>query len=215
MNLWESLMAGWARQARRPEGVRGRLAALVLNRSNRAVVHAAVTATDLEAGQSGADIGFGGGVGLRPLLDRVGRDGRVYGVELSQTMLARAQSRFARDIEAGRLVLHAGDLAALPMPDNSVDAAITINTVYFVDDLDRAFAELARVLRPAGRLIVGVGDPSIMAKAPFIAYGFTLRPVDELAALLRKLGFDEPRDERTSDEDSAFHLLVADRLSNS
>lgn len=68
-------------------------------------------------------------MGLRPLLNRVGRDGHVYAVDLSQTMVARAQSRFAEDVEAGRLVLHAGDLAALPLHDQSVDAAITVNTV--------------------------------------------------------------------------------------
>jgi SAM-dependent methyltransferase len=50
--------------------------------------------------------------------------------------------------------------------------AITVNTIYFVDDLDRACSELARVLRPGGRLVVGIGDPEAMARMPFSAYGF-------------------------------------------
>jgi SAM-dependent methyltransferase len=215
MNFRASLMAGWARQAGRPEGFKGRLAAVVLNRSNRTFVRAAVSAAGLRTGQSAADIGFGGGVGLGPLLNGVGRDGHVYGIDLSQTMVGRAQSRFADDIEAGRLVLQTGDLAALPLPDQSVDAVITVNTIYFVDDLERAFAELARVLRPAGRLVVGVGDPRAMEKMPFTAYGFTLRPVEDVAAVLHRAGFGDPRDERIGRGESAFHLLVADRVTNS
>ena len=54
-----------------------------------------------------------------------------------------------------------------------------------------------------------------MERMPFTAYGFTVRPVDDLAALLRKQGFDEPRDERIGKGDSAFHLLVADRACKS
>lgn len=174
----------------------------------------ATLATGLAAGQCAADIGFGGGVGLRPLLDRVGPDGRVHGVELSETMLARGQGRFGPDIAAGRLVLHRGNLTALPLSDGSLDAAITVNTVYFVDDLEQAVGELARVVRTGGRLVAGVGDPSAMERMPFTAYGFTLRPVDKPAALLRRQGVDEPRDERVGEGEGAVHLLVADRLTH-
>jgi arsenite methyltransferase len=212
MGLRDTLLAGVASQLRRPEGVRGRLVARGLNRGNRDVVLAAVVATGLEAGQVAADIGFGGGVGLRPLLDRVGPDGHVHGVELSDTMLAVARRRFSEDAAAGRLSLHAGDLADLPLEGDSLDAAITVNTVYFVEDLEQAFAEIARALRPNGRVVIGVGDPAAMARMSFTAHGFTLRPIDDLKRLLRTSGFDEPRDERVGIGERAFHLLVADLL---
>jgi arsenite methyltransferase len=79
---------------------------------------------------------------------------------------------------------------ALPLPDHCLDAAITVNTLYFVADLDTACTELARVLRPGGRLVVGIGGPEAMARMPFTAYGFTLRSVDDVIAVLRKAGFD-------------------------
>jgi arsenite methyltransferase len=79
-------------------------------------------------------------------------------------------------------------LTALPLDDASVDAAITLNTVYFVADLDGACAELARVLRPGGRAVVGIGDPDIMAHLPFTDYGFRVRPVAEIHAALEKSG---------------------------
>jgi arsenite methyltransferase len=211
VGLRDTVLAGIARQLRHPEGIRGRLTARGLNRGNRGVVLAAVAATGLDAGQAAADIGFGGGVGLRSLLDGVGADGHVHGVEVSDTMLAVARRRFVEDVAAGRLSLHAGDLVDLPLESGSLDAAITVNTVYFVQNLERAFAEIARALRPNGRVVVGVGDPVAMAAMPFTAHGFTLRPIDDLTRLLRASGFDEPRDERVGSGERAFHLLVADR----
>jgi SAM-dependent methyltransferase len=210
MGVRDRLMAGVARQLGQPTGIRGRLIGRRLNRGNSETVLAAVTATGLGAGQSAADIGFGGGVGLSPLLERVGPGGLVHGVEISDTMLAVARSRYSQEIAQGRLSLHAGDMAALPLPDDSLDAVITVNTVYFVADLEQAFAEIARVLRPGCRAVIGVGDPTAMASMPFTAHGFTLRPIDHLANHLRTAGFDEPRDQRVGAGDRAFHLLVAD-----
>jgi ubiquinone/menaquinone biosynthesis C-methylase UbiE len=204
-------MVGVARQLRQPNGIRGRFIVRGLNRGNRDVVLAAVAATGLTSRQVGADIGFGGGVGLRALLDRVGPEGHVHGVELSDTALALARRRLRRDGAAGRLSLHAGDLADLPLPDDCLDAVITVNTVYFVEDLGRAFAELVRVVRPGGRAIVGVGDPEAMSAMPVTAHGFTLRPINDLVTVLRGSGFDPVRDERVGADARSFHLLVADK----
>jgi arsenite methyltransferase len=156
-----SIVAG---QPGRPHGLLGRGVAIVLNRGNRRSLAAAVQATDIAPGGVAADIGFGGGVGLGLLLDRVGDDGLVHGVEVSKDVLRRARSRFAAHVEAGRLRLMERSLTAVPVDDNSVGAAITVNTVYFVPELDAACAELARVLRPGGRVVVGIGDPEAMAR---------------------------------------------------
>jgi arsenite methyltransferase len=205
-----SIVAG---QLGRPHGLLGRGVAIMLNRGNRRSLAAAVQATDIAPGGVAADIGFGGGVGLGLLLDRVGDDGLVHGVEVSEDMLRRARSRFAAYVEAGRLRLTDGSLTAVPLDDNSVDAAITVNTVYFVPELDAACAELARVLRPGGRVVVGIGDPEAMARLPFTSYGFTLRPVSDVIAALQKAGLGVVEHRRLDDVAIAHHLLVARRAS--
>lgn len=211
MGIRDRLNAGLARQLGHPSGIRGRLIGRRLNHWNHDTVHAAVAATELGPGQSAADIGFGGGAGLRALLDRVGPGGVVHGVELSETMLAAAKRGFRQDIADGRLSLHAGGLAKLPLTNGSLDAVITVNTVYFVADVEQAFAEIARVLRPGGRAVIGVGDPTAMASMPVTAHGFTIRPVDDLVGQLRRAGFRDPQDQRVGADERAFHLLVADR----
>ncbi len=169
----------------------------------------AVDAAAASAGNSVADIGFGGGSGLELLLQRVGQHGTTYGVEVAEDMLRRAQSRFATQIAAGSLRLCRGSLAALPLEDTSLDAAITVNTLYFVDDLEAACRELARVLRPGGRAVLGVGDPVAMAGLPFTAYGFRLRPIPEVVAALTDAGFDEVEQRRLDDAAVPHHLLIA------
>jgi arsenite methyltransferase len=186
--LRQRLFSTVAGQLGRPHGFLGPLAARALNRGNASAIAAAVDAAEVPRGGVAADIGFGGGIGLRLLLDRVGDDGIVYGVEIADDMLRRAASRFRRDVEAGRLRLADGSLTALPLDTESVDAVITLNTVYFVSDLDSACAELVRVLRPGGRTVVGIGDPEVMSNLPFTEYGFTLRPITEIAAALTNSG---------------------------
>jgi SAM-dependent methyltransferase len=192
-----------ASQLGRPRGLVGRLlVARMLNKYNLPTVIAAADALELRAGEAGADLGFGGGVGLGVLLDRVGPAGRVYGVDFSPAMVERAASRFRDD----RLTLLAGSVTALPLDDASVDGAICVNVAYFVADLDTAFAEVARVLRPAGRFVLGVGDPDAMRKDPVTRTGFRIRPVEELTAVLEAAGLPVKEHRRI---EHGFHLLVA------
>ena len=210
MGLRDALRAGLARQLSRPEGLRGRIVARGLNRANGVAIAAAVEATGLRPGQVGADVGFGGGIGLALLLDRVGAGGTVHGVELSDTMLAAARRNQRRVLATGRLRLTKGTLGDLPLPDGAVDGLITLNTLYFVDDLTAAFREIARVLSGDGRAVIGVGDPDWMAKDAVVSTPvFRLRPLSELVASLRAAGLDVQ--ERELDDARGFRLLIASR----
>jgi ubiquinone/menaquinone biosynthesis C-methylase UbiE len=85
-------------------------------------VAAAVRASAAAPGDVVADIGFGGGVGLSMLLDRVGAGGVVHGIEISREMLDRARARNIRHRAAGQLRLSEGSMTALPLPDDCLDA---------------------------------------------------------------------------------------------
>ncbi len=207
--LRQAMLAAIAGQLGRPHGVVGRGVALLLNRGNRQAVAGAVDAADVAAGNIVADIGFGGGLGLELLLQRVGPQGKVHGVEIAEDMLARARARFATQIAAGSLTLANGSLTELPLAEKSLEAAITVNTVYFVPDLDACCAELARVVRTGGRAVLGIGDPDAMARLPFTAYGFTLRPIDDVVTALRNAGFHDVQQRRLDDVAIPHHLLVA------
>ncbi|RDI62933.1 methyltransferase family protein [Nocardia pseudobrasiliensis] len=201
-------MSTLADQLGNPHGALGKGVALVLNRTNRQLTEAAVDATELEPGRAAADIGFGGGVGLSLLLARVGAEGTVHGIEPSPDMAARAKARFAPDIGAGRLRILAGTLTDLPLADASIDALITVNTLYFVPALTPVAPELARVLRPGGRAVIAVADPTDAARMPFTRYGFHLRAPEEIAAVLAGAGLTV--DHRAlAHKPIKAHLLIA------
>lgn len=208
--LRDRLLSTVAGQLGRPHGLLSPLVARFLNRGNGAAIMAAVDAAEVRPGGVAADVGFGGGVGLELLLDRVGDNGVVHGVEIADDMVRRARSRFGRDVGSGRLRLSRGSLTALPLDDGCVDALITVNTVYFITELDAACTELTRVLRRGGCMVVGIGDPDVMARMPFTKHGFTLRAVDEITAALRDSGL-QVEQRRSEDRPIPRYLFVCRR----
>ena len=205
--LRERLLSTVAGQLGRPHGILSPFVARALNRGNEKAIAAAVDAAKIESGAVAADIGFGGGVGLQLLLDGIGDDGVVHGIEIAEDMLRRATSKFGGD---GRVRLSRGSLTELPLDDGSVDALITVNTVYFISELDAACHELARVLRPGGRAVVGIGDPDVMARLPFTKHGFTIRPVGEIVAALDDSGL-QVEQRRIEDKPIPRYLLIGTR----
>jgi arsenite methyltransferase len=206
MGLRDSLFSAMSRQLGHPDGVRGRVIGTLLNRANRHSVTAAVAALGLHDGETAADIGFGGGFGLTLLLNGVGKQGTVHGIDISETMLDKARRRHLTE---ERLHVHAGSITALPLADSSIDAAITVNTIYFVERLDQAFTEVARALAPGGRIVVGIGDPDAMRQNPVTRHGFRLRTVDEVIETLISSGLTFEKDVPLGAGPLKFHLLVA------
>jgi arsenite methyltransferase len=208
MGLRTRMLAGLASQLGNPTGVRGRLVGIMLNRSNRGTMAAAIDALELQPGAVAADFGFGGGAGLALLLERVGPKGQVHGVDRSPTMVDRASRLFKGDVASGRLHLHSGSIIQLPLQDGSIQGAITINTIYFISELDRVFSELARVIARPGRVVVGIGDPHMMARIPTTPFGFTIRPVDEVVSVAKSAGLALQDHARAGQGEEASHLLV-------
>jgi arsenite methyltransferase len=199
-----------ARHLRRPEGFLGRFVAGRLDGRNRRLIEAGIDALALGPASVVSDIGFGAGIGLQLLLERPTVE-RVIGVDISAAMVEEARKRFADELRQGRLRLESGSLTEMPLPDSILDSATTFNTVYFVDDLGVALREVARVLRPEGRLVIGIGDPEAMARMPFTAHGFRLRSVADIEAEIAEAGFDPIEHRRVEGGRVAGHLLIATR----
>ena len=98
------------------------------------------------------DLGCGQGMMTEELARAVGPTGEVFGVDPSADMLTGAR---ARCTEHANVSILEGGAGAIPLKDASLDGAVSLQVLEYVDDLDGACAELARVLRPGGRLAVG------------------------------------------------------------
>jgi len=113
---------------------------------------AAAAAADLAAGDRALDCCTGTGDLALALADRVTRSGSVVGVDFSPSMIALARDKAARRGAPARFEV--ADALDLPFPDDAFDAATVAFGIRNVADLDRGLAEMARVVRPGGRVVV-------------------------------------------------------------
>jgi arsenite methyltransferase len=114
----------------------------------RALVHEALGAAP---GDRVLDAGCGPGFYVAETLERVGAEGSVVGVDASEPMLALAAKRCAGHANVG---FEQGDVTKLPVRDADFDRALSVQVLEYVDDIPAALAELLRVLRPGGRVLI-------------------------------------------------------------
>jgi arsenite methyltransferase len=107
----------------------------------------------LQPGQTVLDLGSGGGIDVLLSARRVGPAGKVYGLDMTDEMLALARANQAR---AGvtNVELLKGEIEAVPLPDASVDVVISNCVINLSPDKDRVLREAFRVLRPGGQFAV-------------------------------------------------------------
>ena len=110
----------------------------------RELVRAALGA---RSGDRILDVGCGPGFYITELLEAVGREGAVAGVD----MLAVAAKRAAGH---GNVEFHEADATSLPVPDASFERAVCVQVLEYVRDVPAALAEVHRVLRPGARMLV-------------------------------------------------------------
>jgi ubiquinone/menaquinone biosynthesis C-methylase UbiE len=109
-----------------------------------------------QAGEFALEIGPGTGGGILALAEAVGVRGAVFGVDLSQRMLAETRTRVERSGLGARISLLCGDGASLPVKPASVDIILMSFTLELFDtpEISQVLTECKRVLRPGGRMCV-------------------------------------------------------------
>jgi ubiquinone/menaquinone biosynthesis C-methylase UbiE len=117
-------------------------------RRRRALVRQALGA---QPGDRVIDVGCGPGFYVSELLDEVGADGAVLGVDAAEAMLGVAAKRCEG---RGNAAFEQGDATSLPAADSSFDRALSVQVMEYVPDVAAALAEVHRVLRPGGRVVI-------------------------------------------------------------
>ncbi len=114
-----------------------------------------IAVADLHPGERVLDLGSGGGIDVLLSAKRVGLTGRAFGVDMTDEMLALAR-RNAAEAGATNVEFLKGHIEAIPLPAASIDVVISNCVVNLAADKRAVFAEIARVLRPGGR--IGISD---------------------------------------------------------
>ncbi|MEU6646508.1 class I SAM-dependent methyltransferase [Saccharomonospora sp. NPDC046836] len=159
-----------------PRGVLGRLGGAVMAHGNGSTERHIVHVAKPVHGETVLVVGPGPGVGLAEAADQATL---TIGVDPSEEMLQLCRQRCAEQVRSGSVLLRAGTAAATGQPPESVDAVVSVNNVQLWDDRPAAFAELFRVLRPGGRLVLSAHEKWLPV------------PRHELATELEAAGFTD------------------------
>lgn len=163
-------------------------------------------------GEHVLDLACGTGVGARIVAPAIGASGKVVGVDMDAGMLATAQERL-RDLDLPT-EWHCGSALEMPFPDDSFDLCLCLQGLQFFSDRGKGLAEMRRVLRPSGRLVVSVWSSIERNPGNAAVYramekqgidtssprrGFSLSDPEELRELTKAAGFTvvEVREEET------------------
>lgn len=153
----------------------------------------------LQLGETVLDLGSGAGIDCFLAAKRVGTTGRVIGVDMTHEMLAKARQNAAEGGFAN-VEFRLGQIEALPLGDATVDVVISNCVVNLSPDKAAVFREVARVLKPGGR--VAISDVVLTAELPphvkgnlalYSACASGAASITELTAWMRSAGLTDVR----------------------
>jgi ubiquinone/menaquinone biosynthesis C-methylase UbiE len=125
-----------------------------MNRFQEPEARAIIADLGLPPGSHGLDAGCGVGLFALWLAEAVGPAGRVVGIEPTAERVEAATALVGQALPGARLEFRPGDATALDFPDASFDWVWCGDVLHHIQDTGRALAELARVVRPGGRIVV-------------------------------------------------------------
>lgn len=172
---------------------------------------------DVQPGETVLDLGSGAGLDLLLAAEKVGPEGRVIGVDMTDPMIEAAQ-RNVRAAGFDTVEVRKGHIEELPVESGSVDWVISNCVINLSPDKEKVFAEIARVLRPGGRLSISdimVEDLPEWLRKSAAAYtaciGGAIAEPEYLAGLRRAgLGEVEVTERLVYDEPSLRGLVATD-----
>jgi ubiquinone/menaquinone biosynthesis C-methylase UbiE len=199
-----------AEQARHAQGPLGRLIAFIMARETWTQNQRAIEALDVGVEDHVLDVGCGPGTSIGALA-RLASSGQVVGVDPSELMAEIAVNRNRALVKRGRARVVIASAAHLPFEDAAFDKILCVHVVYFWNDLEAAFREIARVTKPGGRLaLLFRTNADLRAVSAFPAEVYRFPSLNDVVAPLEAAGFAvQQRDELCCDFNATPLLLLA------
>jgi arsenite methyltransferase len=169
---------------------------------------------DLLRGEIVLDLGSGGGIDVLLSARRVGPTGKVYGLDMTEEMLALA-IRNRDEAGATNVEFLKGLIEDVPLPANTVDVVISNCVINLSTDKPKVFSEMHRVLRPGGRIGIsdvvaedGLTEQERAERGTFVGCIAGALSFDEYERGLRAAGFDDVNITSTNESPPGIHSAI-------
>lgn len=187
-----------ANQLSKPNGKYGIQVAEMMNTTNFYMTSDCINQMNLKNNSSVLEIGHGNCGHLKYLL-ATANNLKYVGLEISSLMSEEAKKINSPFLsEEVQFVLYDG--IKLPFEEEHFDSIFTVNTIYFWKDPQDFLAEIYRVLKPTGKMLITMADKTFMQKLPFTKYVFNLYETIEVEKLAKNAGFKISEIKENTDE---------------
>lgn len=211
----EETLKAIAGQLRQPTGEYAIQVGEKMNEGNLHINLNTFEALNLVAGDNILEIGMGNGFFVKNILS-ADNSIKYTGCDFSEIMVYEARKQNENFITGGQAQFLKADANELPFDKEFFDKVFSINTIYFWDNPQIVLAEIWRVLKPKGQIIISVRPKYIMEHYPFVKYGFKTFSKDDLTELIAQNNFkvidiiekDEPEVEINGELTKTATLLV-------
>ncbi len=183
----ESKLKSLAAQLRKPEGQHGIEVGDFMNKGNKEINLYSIDALDVQNKDTVLEIGMGNGFFVKNIIEKA--DSVKYiGCDFSEDMIHQSSENNTNFIEEGIADFRLSTAESLPVNSNSIDKIMTVNTIYFWENQTQVLAEFKRVLKPNGKLIIGLRPKDELQAMPMTKYGFNMFTEEEVIDLLNENG---------------------------
>lgn len=177
------------RQLMKPTGETGLIVAEKMNATNNEIYDFVLSQMSIRGDDKVLEIGFGNGKLIAKFFE-INPNITFFGIDFSETMCVEAKKLNRALVDENKLHISCQDSLSLSFADDLFDLIVTINTIYFWDNLNAQLTELNRVLRKGGRLVIGYRPEKSMCNLPFTQEVFKHYDPIKLRTNIEQFGFD-------------------------
>lgn len=181
-------MTGIVDQGKKPTGFAGRMIGKLMNVFHTRI-YSDILRNFLRENDAVLDLGCGGGKFINHLY-RQSDSIKLFGLDHSEEMIRLSAKVNAKGISVGRVKLFHSSVERIPLEDNSINVATAFETIQFWPEIEKAFSEVKRVLKPQGRFIIINRYPPEGSRWWNLA---KLKSVKDYKEVLEKAGFKKIR----------------------
>ena len=181
------------KQCQKPHGTDGLEIIEDMNEHHEVISDYAMESIELKDDSHVIDIGCGGGVNIEKFLKRC-PNGIVDGLDYSALSVSESIKRNRKAVDENRCHVYEANVLDVPLDDGLYDLASAFETIYFWNDLKKAFSEVYRILKDDGRFLVACdtdGNNPNDQKWVNLLDDVNIYSKDELVDILKSVGFDD------------------------